>query len=122
MLLSSHVPLFPGYVFLLGTWEERLRALATSRVVRVLEVVNQQGLWHDLKQIRCLLASGVAVNREERLEPGTRVEIRSGPLAGLSGKIVRTASGQRFVVEVDFIRHGASVLLDETTLAAATEF
>ena len=32
---------------------------------------------------------------------------RSGPLAGLKGKILRTASGRRFVVEVDFIQQGA---------------
>ena len=49
---------------------------------------------------------------EERLEPGDPVEITAGPLAGLSGIVVRAASGRRFVVRVDFIQKGASILLE----------
>jgi ribosomal protein L24 len=48
--------------------------------------------------------------------PGDVVEISSGPLAGLTGTIVRTATARRFVVTVDFIQQGASVLLDDHTL------
>jgi transcription antitermination factor NusG len=44
------------------------------------------------------------------------VEITSGPLAGLRGRILRSASGQRFVVQIDFIQRGASVELDDFTL------
>ena len=51
-------------------------------------------------------------------ELAARVGFRSGPLAGLKGKIVRASSGKRFVVQVDFIQKSASVLLDDFTLAA----
>jgi len=44
------------------------------------------------------------------------VEIQSGPLAGLRGKVLRSASGWRFVVTIDFIQQGASVLLDDFNL------
>jgi transcriptional antiterminator RfaH len=98
--------------------EERIAALATRRVVQSLEVPNQEGLWQDLQQINRLIASGVPVHPEDRLHPGATVEIRSGPLAGLRGKIVRASSGKRFVVQVDFIQKSASVLLDDFTLAA----
>jgi hypothetical protein len=37
----------------------------------------------------------------------------------MKGTIVRCASGRRFVVEVDFIQQGASVLMDESTLTRA---
>jgi transcriptional antiterminator RfaH len=113
----SHVPLFAGYVFLLGDRDERVTALATGRVVRSLNVVDQPGLWRDLRQISRLIATGAPITPEERLLPGAAVEIRTGPLAGLTGKILRTASGRRFVVQVDFIQQGASVLLDEFHLA-----
>jgi transcription antitermination factor NusG len=66
-----------------------------------------------------LLASGAPVTPEDRLVPGMTVEITRGPLAGLSGKIVRAASGRRFVVEVHFIQRGASVLLDDFALEPA---
>jgi transcriptional antiterminator RfaH len=115
--LTSHLPLFPGYVFLFGARGERITALTTDRVVRALEVVDQQGLWRDLRRVHRLIGSGVPLSPEERLEPGVTVEIRSGPLAGLRGKLVRAASGRKFVVEVDFIQRGVSVVLDDCALA-----
>jgi transcriptional antiterminator RfaH len=111
--LHSYVPLFPGYVFLQADRDERVAALATQRVVRCLEVPDQEGLWRDLSQVERLLASGLPVTPEGRLIPGTPVEITGGPLAGLQGIIVREASGGRFIVQVDFIQQGASVLLDD---------
>jgi transcriptional antiterminator RfaH len=116
-VMQSHVPLFPGYLFLLGSREERLTALATQRVVHSLEVIDQGSLWHDLRQINRLIATGAPVTPEDRLAPGMMVEIRTGPLAGLCGKILRTATGQRFVVQVNFIQRGASVLMDDFNLA-----
>lgn len=120
-VLHAHLPLFPGYVFLLADREERGTSLATGRVANALSVPDQQGLWHDLRRIDRLLASGAPVTPEERLAPGARVTIREGPLAGLEGCIVREASGRRFVVRVDFIQRGASVLLDDFLLAALPE-
>jgi transcription antitermination factor NusG len=116
--LNSHVPLFPGYVFLLGNREQRCAALATNRIVRSLPVSNQESLWHDLRQIRRLIATGKPIAAEDRLIPGAVVEISGGPLAGLKGKIIRTAAGRRFVVEVDFIQRGASVTLDDHFLTS----
>ena len=116
---TSHVPLFPGYLFLLANQEQRVTALTTNRVVNTLAVANQDVLWHDLGQIHRLISSGAPVTPEDRLAPGSAVEITSGPLAGLKGKILRNATGRRFVVEVDFIQRGASVMLDDSCLAAS---
>jgi transcriptional antiterminator RfaH len=119
--LISHVPLFPGYFFLLGSREERVQALSTHRVVNSLVVHDQERLWRDLRQVWGLIATGAPITPEDRLAPGVPVEIRSGPLAGLHGTILRTASGRRFVVQVDFIQRGASVMLDDVHLAAVDE-
>lgn len=120
-MLQSHLPLFPGYVFLLARQEERNFALSTRRVVRSLDVRDQSGLWRDLGQVYRLIASGAPITPEDRLRPGSLVEVRSGPLAGLQGQIIRAASGRRFVVQVDFIQKGASILLDEFNLAVTEE-
>lgn len=114
--VTSYLPLFPGYVFQLATEEERLLALKTNRVLNVLSVVDQARIWDDLRQIRRLLLSGEPVTPEERFAVGDLVEVLSGPLAGLRGVVERTASGRRFIVRVDFIQRGASVLLDDTVL------
>jgi transcriptional antiterminator RfaH len=110
--MTSYAPLFPSYVFQFSNEQERGSALATGRVVQTLPVTDQQRLWTELNQIHRLLDSGRAVAAEQGLTPGALVEICSGPLTGLRGKILTTASGRRFVVQVDFIQRGASVLLE----------
>jgi hypothetical protein len=103
-------------LFLLADPQERISALASDRVVQSLAVHDQEQLWYDLRQIERLIASGTPVAAEPSLAPGTPVEITTGPLAGLCGTVVRTASGRRFVVSVDFIQQGACVLLEDCTL------
>jgi hypothetical protein len=115
-ILTSHVPLFTSYLFLLGTEKQRIAALTTHRVVQALAVTDQEKLWLELAQIHRLIASGAPITSEERLIPGAHVEICSGPLAGLRGTVVRTSSGRRLTVRVDFIQQGASVELDDNTL------
>ena len=112
-LICSQVPLFPGYVFLFGTREERTNSLTTNRIANVLEVVKQEDLWRDLTQVKRLIDSGAPIRAEGRLVPGTSVEISSGPLAGLKGTILKDGSRRRFIVQVDFLQQGASVLLDD---------
>jgi transcription antitermination factor NusG len=114
--LTSHMPLFTGYLFLLADRDERVAALASNRVVQSLPVHDQQRLWSDLRQVERLLSLGAPVHAEASLAPGTPVEITTGPLAGLCGTVVRCASGRRFVVRVDFIQQGASVLLEDCAL------
>jgi transcription antitermination factor NusG len=104
-------------MFLLCDGDEHLFARSTRRIARWLEVPDQARLWDDLQQIHCLIASGAPICAEDQLTPGTLVEIQSGPLTGLRGTIVKSASGNRFTVKVDFIQRGASVLLDEGSLA-----
>jgi transcriptional antiterminator RfaH len=115
-VMESHVPLFPGYVFLLGDREDRGKAIATGRVIRCLPVPDQQELWDDLCQLHRLVTSGLSLTAETRLAPGMTVEIRDGALAGLRGKILRGATGRRFVVQVNFIQQGASILMDGANL------
>jgi transcription antitermination factor NusG len=115
-ILTAHVPLFTGYVFLHGDRDRRVAALSTNRIVRCLEVADQAGIWCDLRQVHQLLVSGLPVAAESNLVPGTAVEVINGPLMGLTGTILRAASGNRFVVRVNFIQQGASVLIDDFAL------
>ncbi|MBY0525334.1 MAG: hypothetical protein K2R98_18145 [Gemmataceae bacterium] len=119
--VMSYNPLFGGYVFLLADERERVAALATHRVVQALKVTDQQQLWEDLAQVRRLIESGAPITPEDRLEPGMEVEIKSGPLAGLRGTILRTATGRRFVVQVNFIQRGASLEVDDSVLACVRD-
>jgi transcriptional antiterminator RfaH len=119
--ITTHIPLFASYLFLHAEQDERVAALATNRVVRNIPVADQGKLWRDLTQVHRLIDLGVPITSEESLTPGSVVEIKSGPLTGLRGKILKHASKKRFVVEIDFIHRGASIVLDDLTLAPVIE-
>ena len=56
-LLSSHLPLFPGYLFLHGDDQGRLAALETNLIVNCLPVVDQRQLHADLERVFRLMSS-----------------------------------------------------------------
>ncbi len=110
---ESFVPLFASYVFVHGDNDERQRALTTNCVSRCIDVADPQKLVHDLNQIRRLIASNVPLTIEARLEPGRGVRVRSGPMAGLEGRVVQRRGKDWLVVAVEFLGQGASVLLED---------
>jgi transcriptional antiterminator RfaH len=118
-MLRSYVPLFPGYLMLHGDNQSRLQALETNLVVRVLAVEDQEQLQADLAGVYSMIASGVSLEAEERLIPGTPVEIVSGPLAGLAGKVLRRGRQMRFLVEVQFLQRGVSVEIESWMIQPA---
>src|SRR5829696_9087391 len=85
----SIIPLFTGYLFLLGDDRDRLEALKGNRLVNVLDVADQASLAHDLRQIHQMLASGLNVIPEPVMPVGAKVRIKSGPLAGIEGTVIR---------------------------------
>jgi transcriptional antiterminator RfaH len=112
----AQVPLFAGYVFMYGSGEARYRAMTSKCVSRYLSVVDGEELTHDLRQIRRLIESGAPLTPEQRLDSGMRVRIRSGPMSGLEGVIIRRQNQERLLVAVNFIKQGASVLLEDVQL------
>ena len=114
--IRSHVPLFSGYVFLFGSDEERVRALTTNRISRVLTVYDPERLQHDLRQISQLIATKMPLTPEARLLPGDRVRVRHGPFEGLEGTVLRRAGETRLLVSVNFLQQGASVEIDDFML------
>ncbi|HLJ97933.1 MAG TPA: transcription termination/antitermination NusG family protein [Gemmataceae bacterium] len=111
-LLCSYVPLFPGYVFLRADSQAVFKTLETNLVARVLPVPDQAQLHGDLARVYCLIASDAPLTPEERLKPGALVEITSGPLAGLEGKVLRRGKQLKFIVEVQFLQSGVSVEIE----------
>ncbi len=108
-ILSSHLPLFAGYIFLHGDDQARIHALETNLVARWLPVADQPRLHADLARVYRLVTSEAAVSPEDRLQPGTPVEITHGPLAGLEGTVLRRGKQLRVLVEVQFLQRGVSV-------------
>ena len=105
----SVIPLFTSYLFLFGDEAERVASLKGNRLVRVIEVVDQNALNQDLYQIHRLLASGLAVLPELTVPVGARVRILNGPLTGMVGRVIRRGKRDHFVALVNFLGSGAVV-------------
>jgi transcription antitermination factor NusG len=115
-VITSHVPLFPSYVFLFGTEDERVLAMTTNRISRVLPVFEPDQLRADLRQIRDLIAAGAPLTMERRLGPGRRVRVRSGPMRDFEGTVVCRHGECRLIVSVNFLQQGASVAIEDFML------
>lgn len=111
--VRAHVPVFPGYLFLFGTPDERVDSLTTNRISRILPVPTQQELCRDLRQLANLIAIGAPLTIEQRLSPGRKVRIRSGPMAGFEGTIVQRRGSNRLLIAVSFLQQGVSVEIND---------
>ena len=113
----AQIPLFSGYLFLKADREQTSDLLRLRQVASIQSVVDQERLNLELKQVHDLIALGAPLTAVDRLAPGMNVDICQGPMRGLRGRIVNTATGRRFVVSIDFIGKGVSVVLDDVMLA-----
>lgn len=111
-VVVSHCPLFAGYVFMLANAQERLVALRAGPVVTALNVLDQERLWTDLRQVRRLIASGAIITPVDRLLGGVQVEVCSAPWTGLRGTLAD--AGRCLVVELGLIQRGASIDVDDS--------
>lgn len=111
--VKSYSPLFPGYVFLRVTDDERVVALTTNRIAQTLPVGEQQQLQHDLCQLQGLIAADAPLTIERRLEPGRLVRIKNGPMAGVEGVVTQRRKSKRLLVAVHFLQNGVSVEIDD---------
>jgi transcription termination/antitermination protein NusG len=109
----AYLPIFPGYLFLNGGAQERLAALETNCVSRCIAVYAQDELQRDLARVFHLITTGLPLVPEPRLEPGTLVEVTSGIMEGLQGKILRRGGQLRLVIEVHLLHQAVSVEIDE---------
>ena len=113
---TSFSPLFPNYVFVFGSDENRFEAMKTNCVAKYTEVTEPENLVRDLRQVEEILKSGVAVTREEKLQSGDPVSVKNGPFRGFEGTVIRRESQTRLLVFVQFIEQGVSMEIDQSQL------
>jgi transcriptional antiterminator RfaH len=106
---TSHLPLFPGYVFLFGDDEARVAALESNQVSRLLPVPDQTRLVSDLRRVDRMLAAEVPVAPGDALAIGQQVRISAGPFEGVTGTLISHGCQLRLVVEVAFLKQAVSV-------------
>ena len=114
------LPLFPGYVFVRLRAGERIRVLDHPGVLRLVTFNGRPAPLPDgeIERLRDALELGKA-EPFPFLVPGRRVRVRSGPLAGLEGTILRRKGRMRLVVSVEAIQRSIIFDLDATDLESA---
>ena len=113
----SHLPLFPGYIFLRNVEGLRQTLWRTSAVVHVIEVPDQAQLTAELLQIRELQASGALLTPRVDLVPGDAVRITEGAFQGYSGVVLEERGALRLIVSVSILRKSVAVEFPRELLA-----
>lgn len=117
-LRTSFIPLFPNYVFIFASEQERYQAFTTNCISKCTEVLDSTQLVHDLQQIYYVIQQGVPLTPEAKLEAGDRVRVRNGPFAGYEGNVIRREGKTRFLLSIQFLEQGVSMAIDEGLLEA----
>jgi transcription antitermination factor NusG len=116
--VCRELPLFPGYLFVRLALCDRLRVLRTPSVVRIVEFGGQAAALPDqeIEILRRGLTHELGIEPYPYLKVGRRVRVRTGPLQGLEGILVRKKNRSRFVISVDLIMRSVAVEIDVTEL------
>lgn len=109
--------LFPGYVFVRMTRQNRLRVLQLPGAVRIVTFNGQPATLpeEEIENLRSRLASG-NIEPHPYLTAGRRARVRSGPLQGLEGIILRTKERCRIVLSIHLIMRSIAVEVDDGDL------
>ncbi len=108
---SLTLPLFPCYVFLRGGIERRLQILTTPGIYGLVSSAGQPAVIPDIEidAIRRVVESGARVEAHPYLKCGNWVRVKSGPLAGIEGILVRKKNISRLVLSVEILGTAAAI-------------
>lgn len=112
------LPLFPGYVFVRTSLEDRLRVLEAPSLI---QLVGSRGMPialpdAEVEQLRACLSLGFNAEPVPYLHSGDVVQVIDGPLEGWKGKVIRRDGETRFVLSVDLIMRSVAVKVEASCL------
>lgn len=112
--------LFPGYVFVQMALENKLRVLELTGAVRLVSFNGRPAVVpaNDIETLQSRLA-GAKIEPHPYLRAGRRVRVRSGPMEGLEGIVVRRKDSCRIVFSIELIQRSVAVEVDQADLEPA---
>lgn len=113
----SHLPLFPGYIFLRRVEGLRETLWRTKAVASMLEVEDQAQLTAELRQIQQLQVNGAVFTPGFAIARGDAVRIVEGAFSGYSGVVQGERGALRLVVSVSMLRKSVTVEFPRELLA-----
>ena len=116
------LPLFPSYLFLRGGLDRWPQIITTPGVCEVVRCAGQPAVIPatEIEGVQQLLASTFRVEPHPFLKCGDRVRVKSGPLAGLEGTLVRKRQVSRLVLSIEMLGKSAAVEVDVSSVERVT--
>jgi len=107
-------PLFPGYVFLRNELEGHLQILTTPGVLGLVGFAGAPAVIPEaeIDAVRRTLARSLRVAPHPFLQCGDLVRIKSGPLEGIEGILLRNKGQLRLVLSVQLLQKSVAVEVD----------
>jgi len=108
------LPLFPCYIFFWGTLQRRLEIVTTPGFHSFVGFGDQPITisQEEIQAVRQALTSGSKLEPCPFLRYGDKVRIRSGPLEGIEGILVRRKNSYRLVLSVELLEKSVAVEVD----------
>src|ERR1035437_9160446 len=108
------LPLFPNYVFIRGGLDRMLNIVTTQGVHSLICWVGlpADSPLEEIEAVRRMVEGPLPVEPHPFLKSGNRVRIKSGPLEGMEGILVRKTLGFRLVLSVEMLSKSAAVEVD----------
>jgi transcription antitermination factor NusG len=106
------MPLFPGYDFVRIELSQKLRVLEVDGVVKFVAIGSARPEPvpdEQIESLKLVIASPKTLRKENPMKGGEVVRVKSGPLAGAQGIVVRTKGAARLVISIDSIKQAVSV-------------
>jgi len=111
------LPLLPGYIFVCIALRDRLNVLQVPGVTRLVSFCGRPASLstEEIAALQRGLSSGAQVEPCPFLGVGQLVKVRSGPLAGFSGYLLRRKQKDRLVISIEAIMRSftAEISLDD---------
>ena len=110
--------LFPGYVFVRMHLQNRFRVLQLPGAVRLVSFNGQPAALpeEEIENLRRRLSGSDNIEPHPYLTAGHHGRVRSGPLRGLEGIILRTKDRCRIVLSIHLIMRSLAVEVDDGDL------
>ena len=114
------MPLFPSYIFVCVSDEERVRVLQTAGVVNIVSLSGRPATLSDkeIAMVRECVARPHAVEPHPYLHLGQRVRVKHGPFQGWQGILAYKKNATRLVVNLEQIQQSVSVDLEGADVEA----
>lgn len=112
--MRLETPLFPGYVFVCPSLQNRLRVVQVPSVIRLVGFGGEPAAIPEaeLATIRTCLDRNCRMEPHRVLQVGQRARITRGPLTGIEGILLRRKGISRLVLSVGLIMRAVAVEVD----------